>query len=164
MKLGYGYDIHRLVPGRPLWLGCVELEHDRGLLGHSDADAVAHAIADAALGAVGLGDIGENFPDTDPQWENVSGRSLLGETVRRVRARGFFIEQADVTVLAEAPKLAPYRERMRAAVAAAIGARPDAVSIKARTNEGLDAVGRGEAIAVHAVVLLRSFDAGEPPP
>lgn len=164
MRIGYGYDIHRLVAGRPLCLGCVVVPHERGLLGHSDADVVAHAIADAALGAAGLGDLGANFPDTEARWKGVSGADLLRETSARLRARGLVIEQADVTIVAEAPRLAPYRDAMIATVAAALGCTAADVSIKARTNEGLDAIGRGEAIAAHAVVLLGHANRGAPPP
>ncbi|MFN8547824.1 MAG: 2-C-methyl-D-erythritol 2,4-cyclodiphosphate synthase [Candidatus Eisenbacteria bacterium] len=153
-RVGFGYDIHRLVEGRPLWLGGVEIAHDRGLLGHSDGDAAAHAVADALLGAAGLGDIGVNFPSDDPRYHNASGVSLLAETAARIRARGYRPVQVDLTVVAEGPKLAPHRESMITALAGALGLAQGAIAIKARTNEGLDAIGRGEAIAAYAVVLI----------
>ena len=154
MRIGFGYDIHRLVEGRPLWLGGIEIAHDRGLLGHSDGDAAAHAVADALLGAAGLGDIGVNFPNDDPRYRGASGVSLLAETGTRIRAQGYRPTQVDLTIVAEGPKLAPHREAMITALAGALGLPRDAIAIKARTNEGLDAIGRGEAVAAYAVVLL----------
>lgn len=154
MRVGFGYDIHRLVEGQPLWLGGIEIPHDRGLLGHSDGDAAAHSVADALLGAAGLGDIGVNFPNDDPRYRGVSGVNLLAETAARIRARGFRPVQVDLTLVAEGPKLAPHREAMITAISGALGLARDAIAIKARTNEGLDAIGRGEAIAAYAVVLI----------
>lgn len=152
VRVGFGYDIHRLVPGRPLLLGGVEIPYERGLLGHSDGDAVAHAICDAALGAIGLGDIGAQFPDHDPRWKGVAGSELLSRTVLLLAARGARFLQVDVTVVAEEPRLAPYRESILGRLCALLGT--ELISLKARTNEGLGAVGRGEAIQVYAVVLL----------
>lgn len=152
VRVGFGYDIHRLVPGRPLFLGGVEIPFARGLLGHSDGDAVAHAICDAALGAVGLGDIGAQFPDDDPRWKDVAGSELLSRTVLLLAARQARFLQVDVTVVAEEPRLAPHREAILGRLRTLLGT--DLVALKARTNEGLGAVGRGEAIQVFAVVLL----------
>ena len=154
-RAGIGYDLHRLVEGRPLVLGGVTIPFDRGLAGHSDADAICHAITDAILGAAGAGDIGSHFPDTDPTWKGASSVDLLRRAVEVVRARGLGVGNVDVTVIAERPKLGPYIDRMRAAVADAVGVSIDRVSIKGKTNEGLDAIGRGEAIAVHAIALVR---------
>lgn len=154
MRVGFGYDIHRLVAGRPLFLGLIEIPFERGLLGHSDGDAVAHAVADAMLSASGLADLGHHFPDTDPAWKGASGLVILTESKKLAAARGFRPAQVDVTIVAEAPKLAPHRDAMRRALAEALNLSADEVGVKARTNEGLDAVGRGEAIAVYAVALL----------
>ena len=156
-RVGFGYDLHRLVAGRPLVLGGIRIPHDRGLAGHSDADAVCHAVADAILGAAASGDIGRHFPDTDPRWEGASSIELLRAVVDLVRSRGFVVVNLDVVVVAERPKIGPHAERMCEAVASAVGIGPDAVSIKGKTNEGLDATGRGEAIATHAVALLRTL-------
>lgn len=153
-RVGFGYDIHPLLEGRPLFLGCVEIPFPRGLAGHSDGDAAAHSVADALLSAAGLGDIGAHFPAGDPQWAGVRGAVLLSETRRLLAARGLCPLQVDVTVVAEAPRLAPYRDAMRAATSAALGLDPSVVSFKGRTNEGLDAIGRGEAIAAYAVVMV----------
>ena len=153
-RVGFGYDLHRLVEGRPLVLGGVHIPHDRGLLGHSDADAVCHAVTDAILGAAAAGDIGRHFPDTDPRWEGASSMDLLRAVVGLVRSRGFAVVNLDVVIVAERPKVAPYVDRMREAVASAVGVLPAAVSIKGKTNEGVDATGRGEAIATHAVAML----------
>ena len=154
-RAGIGYDLHRLVDGRPLILGGVTIPFERGLAGHSDADAVCHAVTDAILGAAGAGDIGAHFPDTDPAWKGASSVDLLRRAVELVHARGLGVGNVDVTVVAERPKLAPYIDRMRAVVADALGITIDRVSIKGKTNEGLDAIGRGEAIAVHAIALVR---------
>ena len=155
-RVGFGYDLHRLVEGRPLVLGGIRIPHDRGLAGHSDADAVCHAVADAILGAAASGDIGRHFPDTDPRWEGASSIELLRAVVDLVRSRGFVVVNLDVVVVAERPKIGPHADRMREAVASAVGIEPNAVSIKGKTNEGMDATGRGEAIATHAVALLRA--------
>jgi 2-C-methyl-D-erythritol 4-phosphate cytidylyltransferase / 2-C-methyl-D-erythritol 2,4-cyclodiphosphate synthase len=154
--VGVGYDLHRLVEGRALILGGVTLPSDRGALGHSDADVVCHAVTDAVLGAARAGDIGRLFPDTDPKWKDASSLALLREAVARVRERGFTVHNVDVVVILERPKVGPYRERIEANVAAALGIAVDRVSVKAKTNEGVDAIGRGEAIAAHAIAMVRS--------
>jgi len=157
LRLGIGRnDLHRLVEGRPLILGGVTIPFDRGLAGHSDADAVCHAITDAVLGAAGAGDIGRHFPDTDPAWKGASSVDLLRRAVEVVRDRGYEIGNVDASVIAERPKLLPYLEAMTANVAAALGISIDRVSIKGKTNEGVGELGRGEAIAVHAIALVRS--------
>jgi 2-C-methyl-D-erythritol 4-phosphate cytidylyltransferase/2-C-methyl-D-erythritol 2,4-cyclodiphosphate synthase len=155
-RAGLGYDLHRLVEGRPLILGGVAIPFDRGLAGHSDADAICHAITDAILGAAGAGDIGRHFPDTDPQWKGASSLDLLRRAVAIVRAQGLAVGNVDATVILERPKLAPYVDRMRATLAEALEVTIDRVSIKAKTNEGVGEIGRGEAIAVHAIALVRS--------
>lgn len=152
-RVGQGYDVHRLTRGRPLWLAGVQLASARGLLGHSDADVACHALGDALLGAAGLGDLGEHFPPGAPEWKDASGARLLGEVAARVRRAGFEIGNLDVTILAERPAVAPHRQRMREALAAALGVRVDQVSVKATTNEGLGPVGQGVCIAAHAVAL-----------
>jgi 2-C-methyl-D-erythritol 4-phosphate cytidylyltransferase/2-C-methyl-D-erythritol 2,4-cyclodiphosphate synthase len=153
-RVGVGYDLHRLVEGRPLVLAGVTIPADRGALGHSDADVICHAVTDAILGAARLGDIGQHFPDTDPRWKDVSSLRLVHDAVELVRKRGLAVENIDVVVVLERPKLAPYRTAMEEQLAAALSLPGDAVSIKAKTNEGVDAVGRGEAVAAHAVALL----------
>jgi 2-C-methyl-D-erythritol 4-phosphate cytidylyltransferase / 2-C-methyl-D-erythritol 2,4-cyclodiphosphate synthase len=155
-RVGIGYDLHRLVEGRPLILGGVTIPFDRGLQGHSDADAVCHAVTDAVLGAAGRGDIGRHFPDTDPAWMGVSSIELLRRSASMVREAGLEVGNVDVTVIAERPKLLPYVEAMRRNVAAALAVSPDRISIKGKTNEGVGELGRGEAIAVQAVALLRN--------
>ncbi|HET7618701.1 MAG TPA: 2-C-methyl-D-erythritol 4-phosphate cytidylyltransferase [Vicinamibacterales bacterium] len=152
-RVGTGYDLHRLVEGRPLILGGVTIPSERGAMGHSDADVVCHAATDAILGAAGLGDIGRHFPDTDPAWKGASSLALLAEAAKMVRER-HTIENVDVTVVLERPKIGAHLAAMRAGVAGALGIDPARVSIKGKTNEGLDAVGRGEAIAAHAVAML----------
>lgn len=154
-RVGAGYDIHRLVEGRPLILGGVTIPYERGLLGHSDADALAHAVTDALLGAAALGDIGTHFPDTDPRWAAADSLALLRQAAALIAAQGFEVVNVDASILAERPKLAPYIMAMRERLAATLNVALDAVSVKAKTNEGLDAVGRREAVAVHAVALLR---------
>jgi 2-C-methyl-D-erythritol 4-phosphate cytidylyltransferase / 2-C-methyl-D-erythritol 2,4-cyclodiphosphate synthase len=153
-RAGTGYDLHRLVPGRPLVLGGVTVASDRGALGHSDADVVCHAITDAILGAAGHGDIGRHFPDSDPRWKNASSLDLLSRAVGMIRSDGFEVGNVDVTVILETPKIRDHIEAMRKAVGAAIGIDAAQVSIKGKTNEGLDAIGRSEAVAAHAVALL----------
>ena len=157
-RIGIGYDLHRLVDGRPLVLGGVVIPHDRGLDGHSDADALCHAVTDAILGAAAVGDIGQHFPDSDERWKGASSVELLRSAVHLVQSRGFVVANLDVVVVAEQPRLAPYVGRIRSAVASAVGVNPEVVSIKAKTNEGVDAIGRGEAIAVHAVAMLNVAD------
>ena len=153
-RVGAGYDLHRLVEGRLLVLGGVTIPFDRGLLGHSDADAICHAVTDAVLGAAAAGDIGRHFPDSDPDWRGWSSVDLLRRASAMVGERGYAIANIDVVVIAERPTLAPFIDAMRANVADAVGVRVEAVSIKGKTNEGLGEVGRGEAIAVHAVALI----------
>ncbi len=155
-RAGVGYDLHRLVPGRRLILGGVDVESDCGALGHSDADVVCHAVTDAVLGAVSLGDIGRHFPDSDGRWKDASSLDLLARAVALVAERGYEVGNVDVTVVLERPRIKDYIHAMTRNVAAAVGVAPDRVSIKGKTNEGLDAVGRGEAIAAHAVALVRS--------
>jgi 2-C-methyl-D-erythritol 4-phosphate cytidylyltransferase/2-C-methyl-D-erythritol 2,4-cyclodiphosphate synthase len=154
-RAGIGYDLHRLVEGRPLILGGVTIPFEKGLLGHSDADAVCHAITDAILGAAGAGDIGRHFPDTDAAWKDASSIDLLRRAAAIAAERGLIVGNVDASVIAERPKLAPFVDAMCANVARAIGIPADCVSIKGKTNEGVGALGRGEAIAVHAVALLR---------
>jgi 2-C-methyl-D-erythritol 4-phosphate cytidylyltransferase/2-C-methyl-D-erythritol 2,4-cyclodiphosphate synthase len=154
MRIGTGYDLHRLITGRPLILAGVRVPFELGLQGHSDADIVSHAVTDAVLGAAAAGDIGLMFPDTDPQWKNADSLTLLRAAVVRVRERGFTIANVDVTVIAERPRLRPHIDQMRANLAAALGVDASAVSIKGKTNEAVDATGRGEAMACHAVALL----------
>jgi 2-C-methyl-D-erythritol 4-phosphate cytidylyltransferase/2-C-methyl-D-erythritol 2,4-cyclodiphosphate synthase len=156
-RAGTGYDLHRLVAGRPLILGGVTIPAERGALGHSDADVVCHAVTDAILGAAGLGDIGRQFPDSDPRWKDASSVGLLRNVVALVREQGFEIGNVDVTVILEAPKIRDHVDAMRASVAAALGIDVARVSVKGKTNEGIDAVGRGEAIAAHAIALIRSI-------
>lgn len=153
--VGTGYDLHRLVPDRPLVLGGIVVPSDRGALGHSDADVVCHATTDAILGAAALGDIGALFPDTDPAWKDASSLRLLSIAVERAAAAGVQVVNVDVTVVLERPKIRAYVDQMRAAVAGAIGIDVAHVSVKAKTNEGVDAIGRGEAIAAHAVAMVR---------
>ncbi len=153
-RIGVGYDLHRLVDGRVLMLAGVPIPSDRGAHGHSDADVVCHAVTDAILGAARLGDIGQHFPDTDTQWKDASSVTLLKQAVALVRRDGLAIENVDVVVVLERPKLGPHRSQMEATLAEALGIDVNRVSIKAKTNEGVDAVGRGEAIAAHAVALL----------
>jgi len=154
LRVGYGYDIHRVAPGRALFLGGVEIDSAVGLEGHSDADVLLHALTDALLGAAGRGDIGEHFPDTDPRWEGASSADLLGRVVEVVRADGFALVNADLTVVAEAPRLGPLKARIRGRVAEILGVTADRVNVKAKTQEGLDAVGEGRAMEAHAVVLI----------
>ncbi len=153
-RIGQGYDCHALVEGRKLILGGVEIPHDRGLLGHSDADALLHAITDALLGAAALGDIGKHFPDTDPQFKGADSRVLLREAARRVRATGYRIGNVDATIIAQRPKMAPHIAAMCANVAEDLGVTVGQVNIKAKTNEKLGYLGREEGIATEAVALL----------
>jgi 2-C-methyl-D-erythritol 4-phosphate cytidylyltransferase/2-C-methyl-D-erythritol 2,4-cyclodiphosphate synthase len=153
-RAGAGYDLHRLVDGRRLVRAGVELDDRRGPLGHSDGDVVCHAIVDALLGAAGAGDIGRHFPNTDPQWKDAAGLDLLGRAVAVIRAAGYRVTNVDVTVVLERPKLSPHADAIRARLAPVLGVAAGAVSVKAKTNEGVDAVGRGEAIAAHAVAMI----------
>ena len=154
MRIGIGYDAHRLVPGRPLILGGVRVEFERGLEGHSDADVLVHAVCDALLGAVAAGDIGTHFPDTDPAWAGIGSLVLLSKSADIVAERGFSIENIDATLLLESPKIAPYRRGMVENIARAAGLSSERVSVKATTNEGLGWIGRGEGIGAMAVALL----------
>lgn len=156
-RVGQGYDLHRLVEGRPLILGGVKIDYEKGLLGHSDADALLHAITDALLGAAGLGDIGRHFPDTDPAYKDIDSKILLSEAVALVVKDGWVIANVDATVIAQAPKLAPHMDKIRQSVAQSIGIDLHRVNIKAKTKEGCDAVGQKEAIEVHAIVLLEAI-------
>lgn len=156
VRLGIGYDLHRTVAGRPLILGGVHVPHDRGLDGHSDADAVCHALIDAVLGGAAAGDVGQHFSNRDPRWKGASSIDLLERAVAIVRERGYAVGNADVVVIAERPRIGPHAAAMRERLAAALEVAVDAVSVKAKTGEGMDAVGRGEAIAVHAVASLVS--------
>lgn len=160
MRVGIGYDIHAFDPSRPLMLGGVKIEGAWGLRGHSDADALLHAVADALLGALALGDLGDHFPDTDPRWKDVPSAVLLSEVAVKVRARGYRPRNVDVNVIAERPRLAPHRQAMRERLAALLDLPVAQVSIKARTNEGLDAVGQAQGIAVQAVVLVEPAGEG----
>lgn len=154
LRVGEGWDVHALVPGRPLVLGGVTIPHTAGLLGHSDADALLHAITDALLGAAGLGDIGTHFPDTDPTFRGANSAVLLAEAMRRVAALGWRVANVDSTVVAQAPKLAPHIAAMRTAIAQALGLGPEQVNVKAKTAERLGPVGQGLGIEARAVVLL----------
>ena len=154
VRMGIGYDLHRTVAGRPLILGGVHVPHDRGLDGHSDADAVCHALIDAVLGGVAAGDVGQHFSNRDPRWKGASSIDLLERAVAIVRERGYAVGNADVVVIAERPRIGPHAAAMRERLAQALEVAVDAVSVKAKTGEGVDAVGRGEAIAVHAVATL----------
>ena len=155
MRIGQGFDVHALVPGRRLIIGGVEIPHHTGLLGHSDADVLAHAITDALLGAAGMGDIGRHFPDTDPRYAGADSVALLAQVALLLREHGFAIVNVDVVVIAQRPKIAPHVDAMRARIAETLGITIDRVGIKGKTNETVDATGRGEAIATHAVALVR---------
>jgi len=154
IRVGEGWDVHQLVAGRKLILGGVEIPHSAGLLGHSDADALLHAITDALLGAAGLGDIGRHFPDTDEQFRGADSMVLLSEAARRVRAAGWQIGNVDSTVIAQAPKLAPHIPAMRERIAAGLGLAPGQVNVKAKTAEKMGPVGEGRAMEARAVVLI----------
>lgn len=155
-RVGIGYDLHRLAEGRKLILGGVEVPFEKGPVGHSDGDVLAHAICDALLGAAGLGDIGKHFPDTDPKWRGVSSLLFLEHVRLLVHELGLRIAHIDAVVVIERPKLGPHFPAMRDALAKALGIRPEQINLKAKTNEGVDAVGRGEAVAAHAVATLES--------
>jgi len=154
MRIGHGYDVHRLVEGRRLILAGVEIPYERGLLGHSDADVATHAVMDALLGACALGDIGHLFPDSDPAYEGADSMELLAQVRERIEASGYEASNLDVTILAQAPKLAPYISQMREGLAGRLGLPVSAVNVKATTEEGLGFTGSGEGIAAHAVCLL----------
>jgi 2-C-methyl-D-erythritol 2,4-cyclodiphosphate synthase len=154
-RIGHGYDIHRTVAGRPLVLGGVKLDAPFGLDGHSDADALTHAICDALLGAAGLADIGHQFPNTDPAYKNADSQVLLQRVIALLRTRGWAPVNIDATLIAEKPKIAPHLAAMKAALAKSTGLPVDAIGVKATTNEGADDIGRGLAIAAHAVALIQ---------
>jgi len=153
-RIGQGFDVHALVAGRPLVIGGVTIPHERGLLGHSDADVLLHAISDALFGAAGLGDIGRHFPDTDPAFAGANSRALLRETVRRVSEAGYAIGNVDATIIAQAPRMAPHIPAMIACIAEDLGVMAAQVNVKAKTTERLGFTGRGEGIAAEAVALL----------
>ena len=157
-RVGHGFDAHALVEGRPLIIGGVKIPFERGLDGHSDADVLLHAIADALLGASGLGDIGRHFPDTDARYKGVDSRALLREVARRVNAAGFALVNIDATIIAQAPRMSPYIENMRTHVAADLSMDASAVNIKAKTTERLGFTGRGEGIAAEAIALIKRSD------
>ena len=154
LRIGHGYDVHRLTAGRKLILGGVEISWEKGLLGHSDADVLTHAVMDALTGAARLGDIGKLFPDTDPAYQGISSLKLLGEVGRLLREAGYEIVNIDAVLLAQAPKIAPYRKQMAENLAAALGIDTEQVNVKATTEEGLGFTGSGEGMAAHSVVLL----------
>ena len=156
MRIGQGYDVHRRVEGRKLILGGVEIPYEKGLLGHSDADVLLHAVMDALLGAAALGDIGQHFPDSDERYKGISSVKLLKEVGKILQENGYLIENIDSTVIAQRPKLLPYRPQMAKNIADALGIEPDQVSVKATTEEGLGFTGTGEGISAQAIALLSS--------
>ena len=157
MRIGHGYDVHRLTEGRRLILGGVDIPWEKGLLGHSDADVLTHAVMDALLGAAGLGDIGKHFPDTDPAYKGADSLKLLERVVVLLEERGFAVGNVDATVLAQRPKLAPYIPKMRENLARVMGVDPSRVNVKATTEEGLGFTGSGEGMAAHAVALIEEI-------
>ena len=164
MRVGQGFDAHRLVAGRPLRLGGVEIPFDRGLEGHSDGDVLLHAIASALLGAIGAGDLGRHFPSSDLDLEGIASGEILRQVVSRVRGDGFRVGNVDATLIAQAPRLAPHLAKLEASVAALLGTSSDLVNVKATSTDGLGAIGAGEGIAASAVVLLLPQAAGEGAP
>ena len=154
LRIGHGYDVHRLVEGRKLILGGVDIPWEKGLLGHSDADVLVHAVMDALTGAARLGDIGKLFPDTDPAYAGISSLKLLAEVGRLLGEKGFAVVNIDATLLAQAPKVGPYKQQMAENIAAALGISPEQVNVKSTTEEGLGFTGDGSGMAAHAVVLL----------
>jgi len=161
IRVGQGFDVHVLVPDRPLIIGGVTIPWDRGLLGHSDADVLLHAITDALLGAAGLGDIGRHFPDSDARYAGADSRMLMRVVMDRVRQAGYGVGNVDATIIAQAPRMAPWIDAMVNNIAGDLGVLPDCVNIKAKTTEGLGFAGRGEGIAAEAVALLVRADASE---
>jgi 2-C-methyl-D-erythritol 2,4-cyclodiphosphate synthase len=161
MRIGHGYDVHRLVPERKLILGGVDVPYHLGLLGHSDADVLLHAICDAILGAVGEGDIGRHFPDTDPAYKGISSLKLLQHVVALAEGKGYRVGNLDATVVAQRPKLAPFIREMVSNIAVACRTEPERINVKATTTEGLGFEGRGEGISAHAVALMRPLASGE---
>jgi 2-C-methyl-D-erythritol 2,4-cyclodiphosphate synthase len=156
MRVGLGYDLHKLVEGRNLVLGGVTIPFAKGLLGHSDADVLLHAVCDALLGAAGLGDIGQHFPDTDPQFKGISSKRLLERSVQMVLNKGYSVNNVDAIIMAEAPKLAPYRKTMESNISSILRIDAECVNVKATTTEGIGAIGKGKAIAATCVVSLIS--------
>lgn len=156
MRIGHGYDVHRLVEGRKLIMGGVDIPWEKGLLGHSDADVLLHAIADAILGALALGDIGKHFPDTDPAFKGADSLKLLEHVVNLVRGRGYRVGNLDATIIAQKPKMAPHIAAMRMNIARVCGVELDRINVKATTEEGLGFTGSGEGISAHAVVLMQA--------
>lgn len=156
IRVGFGFDVHRLVAGRPLFIGGVEIPYHLGLLGHSDADVLIHAFCDALLGAAALGDIGRHFPDSDPQYKGISSLVLLKRTSELLRQKGFLLSNADLTLVAQAPKIAGYAQKMQVVLSGACEVSPEVINIKATTTEGLGLTGTGEAMAAYAVVLIKS--------
>jgi len=154
LRVGHGFDAHKLVAGRPLMLGGIEVPHSRGLEGHSDGDCAIHAACDALLGAIGEGDMGRHFPSRDPRWHGVASRVFLEETARLVREAGFAPGNLDITLIAQEPVLAPHLDSMRAAISQVLGVEPETVSVKAKSTDHLGALGRGEGIAALATILL----------
>ena len=154
MRIGHGYDVHRLVEGRPLILGGVNIPYEKGLLGHSDADVLLHAVSDALLGAAGLGDIGKHFPDTDPRYKGADSLELLRVVAQRVKEAGYRVSNIDVTMIAQRPKLRPHIDTMQLNIAGAVGIQPGRVNVKATTEEKLGFTGTGEGMSCHAVCLL----------
>lgn len=157
MRIGHGYDVHRLVEGCDLILGGVKIPYEKGLLGHSDADVLLHAVSDALLGAAGLGDIGRHFPDTDPQYKGADSLELLRQVYRKISEKGYRVGNIDVTMIAQRPKLKDYIPQMQANIAAAVGTSPDRVNVKATTEEKLGFTGTGEGMSCHAVCLLEEI-------
>jgi 2-C-methyl-D-erythritol 2,4-cyclodiphosphate synthase len=160
VRVGLGWDLHRLVPGRKFILGGVEIPHTRGPIGHSDADPLLHALADAVLGAAGLGDLGDRFPPSDPKWKDADSRLLLATALEEARGRHLAPVNADCTVVLEEPRLGPFKASIRKSLAEILGLPEEAVNVKAKTAEGLGAVGTGEAVEAHAVVLMGRVPAG----
>ena len=158
MRVGLGYDMHPLGPGRKLILGGVEIPHTLGLVGHSDADALAHAVCDAMLGAIGEGDLGKHYPSSDPRYKDISSLVLLEEVAGRVRGKGYRIVNLDTVIIAQAPRLGPYLDAMQSRLAEVLKLERETVNVKVKSGEGLDAVGRQEAIATQAVVLIDKVD------
>ena len=157
MRIGHGYDVHRLVEGRDLILGGVKIDYEKGLLGHSDADVLLHAVSDALLGAAGLGDIGRHFPDTDPKYKGADSLALLREVYRKISEKGFRVGNIDVTMIAQKPKLKDFIPRMQENIAAAVNVTADRVNVKATTEEKLGFTGSGEGMSCHAVCLLEEM-------
>ncbi len=158
MRIGHGYDVHAFTAGDGLWLGGVRIEHNQGVTAHSDGDVVLHALMDALLGAAGLGDIGQHFPDHDARYRDAASGDLLQDVLQKIRAQGLGVVNVDITVIAQAPRLGPHREAMIRSMAQLLQLDENRVNLKATTHEGLGALGRGEGIAAHAVALLEDVD------